>query len=378
MNDLDFIKTNATEIYNTIITELENGVEEPLYPGDERRIFGEALVLVIVLIYNAVNDATRQKMLRYARNEVLDALGENRGVYRQLPIPAKTVIRFSVETAMSENIIIPAGTRVTGDYVRYFATDKTAVLMTGALYTDIDATSIGGGESFNGIPAGDINTLVDLSNAPLIDKVENIIMTHSGSDREDDNAYRDRIRSSPDKLSTAGPVNAYRYWAISADPLIADADVSSPEPGVVMITPIGYGGVLPDDTNQMLEKVLAICSRDDIRVLTDKVMVQAPAVYNYDIELIYYTTAKNEASVVNAVEGSGGAIDRYNLWQGSALNINLNPDQLRRLILAPDWAEGLVGADRVTVISPQFKALNNTTIAKFSGKLNVSHVVGGG
>jgi phage-related baseplate assembly protein len=375
--DLNFIKTNAIEIHNEIMTELENGVSEPLFPGDERRIFGEALTLLFVAMYNAVNDAARQKMLRYARGEVLDAIGENRGIDRFQPVPANTIMRFSVNTPVSENIIILAGTRVTGDFVRYFATDQTAVLMAGAYYVDIDATSIGGGDDYNNIPVGEINVLVDLSNAPLIDSVENITITSGGADQESDEAYRDRIRAAPDRLSTAGPERAYRYWAISADPIISDAVVESPEPGVVLITPIGYGGVLPDENNKMLEKVLATCGADDIRVLTDEVRVQAPSVLLFDIELVYYTTAANESLVVETVEGSGGAIDRFIFWQGSSLNRDLNPDQLRRFILAPDWGEGLVGADRVEIISPVFTQLNTTTVAKFSGNLTVSHEVRG-
>ncbi len=75
MPDLNFITTDSQEIHATIIGELENGVAEPLYPGDERRLFGEALVPLFVAMYNAVNDAARQKMLRYARGPVLDALG---------------------------------------------------------------------------------------------------------------------------------------------------------------------------------------------------------------------------------------------------------------------------------------------------------------
>ena len=95
----------------------------------------------------------------------------------------------------------------------------------------------------------------------------------------------------------------------------------------------------------------------------------------YDIELKYYTTQDNEADTVKAVEASGGAIDRYNDWQTSALNRDINPDQLRRLILCPDWESGLVGADRVTIVKPDFTELDKTQVAKFSGKLTVSHEV---
>lgn len=42
--DIKLTTTDASTLYKTIITELEKGAGEPLYPGDERRIFGEALV----------------------------------------------------------------------------------------------------------------------------------------------------------------------------------------------------------------------------------------------------------------------------------------------------------------------------------------------
>ena len=38
--DIKLTTTDASTLYKTIITELEKGAGEPLYPGDERRIFG--------------------------------------------------------------------------------------------------------------------------------------------------------------------------------------------------------------------------------------------------------------------------------------------------------------------------------------------------
>ena len=77
-SSIDFVDTNAATILNTTLTILENGCGEPLFPGDERRIFGEsALAPVFVTFFNAVNDGCRQRLLRFARGEVLDALGEN-------------------------------------------------------------------------------------------------------------------------------------------------------------------------------------------------------------------------------------------------------------------------------------------------------------
>ena len=53
----------------------------------------------------------------------------------------------------------------------------------------------------------------------------------------------------------------------------------------------------------------------------------------------------------------------------------LNPDQLRRFLLRPDWADNLTGALRVDVTAPAFKQLEKGQVAKFSGSLTVTHEV---
>lgn len=446
MSELKFIETTDETIYTDILEELENGVGEPLYPGDERRIFGDTMVKVIVTVYNTVNDACRQKMLRYARGTVLDALGENRDVIRLDPTYATTTLRFSVTEAVGSNIIIPAGLRVTGDFVHYFLTDTTAVLYAGSLYVDVTATAEEGGTDYNNIDEGEISEIVDVSDVPLLDGVTNLTATEGGGDREEDEPYRERIREAENKLSTAGPAKAYKYWALSANPLVTDAVVESetetirrtlktyaahtfqgganllPDTlvvylpdgseaaadvdytatyedelltlalsgaladaaeitieitremyGRVKIVPICAGGEIPDE--DVLADVLAACSADDIRPLTDKVQVQAPDVEFYDIELIYWTTKANESEVVQNVEGPDGAINRYIYWQGSALDQDINPDELHTLIRCPHWEDGLTGATRVQIIKPEYKELPSTTVAKFSGNLKVQHIV---
>lgn len=446
MAELNFIETEAGVVNDTMLEELENGVSEPLYPGDERRIIGEALAQVIVSVYNVVNDACRQKMLRYARGEVLDALGENRDVTRNTPTAATMTLRFGVNKPFTSNIIIPAGLRVTGDFTHYFITDTTVVLYAGALSVGVSATAENGGAEYNDIAPGSITHIVDVSDVPLIDYVTNTTASAGGGDAEDDEAYRERIREAENRLSTAGPAQAYKYWALSANPLVTDAIVESetetvkrtlktyaahafqgganllPDTlavylpdgsaavedvdytatyedelltlalsgaladaaevqieitrtmyGRVKIVPICAGGELPDE--EVLADVLAACSADDVRPLTDHVTVEAPTVETYDIELVYYTTKANQSEVVKNVEGAGGAIDQYINWQGSALNRDINPDELRKLILCPHWEAGLTGASRVEIIKPAYRELNNTTVAKFSGNKKVSHVV---
>lgn len=444
MSELNFIDTEAHTIRNEILQELENSIGEPLYPGDERRIFGEALTQVVVTIYNSVNDACRQKMLRYARGSVLDALGENRDTARLDSNFATTTLRFGISKPINRNIIIPAGIRVTGDFIHYFLTDQTVVLHAGQTYVEVGATAEKGGENYNNITIGELSQIVDISDVPLIDYVTNTNVTAGGSDQENDEPYRERIREAENRLSTAGPIKSYRYWALSANPLITDVVVESKSEhihrtlktysghafqggadlnlstlivylpdgskavldedytanyedelltltlsdslsaaetvkieitrgmyGRVKIVPICAGGELPDE--DILDDVRRVCSADDVRPLTDRIEVEAPDVESYDIDLTYYTTKTDESEVIKNVEGPDGAINRYIYWQDSTLNQDINPDELKKLILCPHWAENQTGATRVIINQPVYKELPSTTVAKCSGNIKVQH-----
>ena len=95
-NTFDFVNTDSTDIYNTVMSMLMDSINEPLYPGDERRIYGEALVFVLVNVYNELNDTAKQRTLQYARGYVLDALGERTGTVRLQPSSAYDTFRFSI------------------------------------------------------------------------------------------------------------------------------------------------------------------------------------------------------------------------------------------------------------------------------------------
>lgn len=452
--DIHLVELNANEIYNAVIKQLEENAGEPLYPGDERRIFGEALVAVLVSVYNTLDDVARQTMLRYARGEVLDALGERLGVKRLEGSPAKTTLRFSVSSPVSRNIIIPKWTKVQAESDVYFATDAVATLQAGSYSVDVSASSIGNGVQYNGYAEGSITTLVDL--IPYISAVTNITETAGGDDgepytTEGDDRLRERIRLAQGTLSTAGSEIAYIYYAMTADASIIDvkaiSEVStttrelevfgtrafmggarlmpdtlkvyaegSDTPatpgvdytaiyaddlltitisgelseekrikvkidasleGVVKIVPLLKDGHIPSE--EMLEKIAQTCSASDVRPLTDKVIAVPPDTVIYDVEIEYYTTPEVEAQVIANIENSnGGAIARYNEWQQSALGRDINPDQLRRLILAPNWAPNLEGALRVEVIKPQYTEIKDTEVAQFSGNIIARHYVTSG
>lgn len=374
MANFDFVETDSSKLYTELIGTLMDYCNEPLYPGDERRIFGEGLVMVLTGVYSLFNDKAKQRTLRYARGNVLDAIGDRYGVIRAEPAKASATFRFTASAAQESNIIIPAGTRITSDGSVYFATEVTSVLPAGGTEIELLGVCTVGGAAYNGFAPGALGTLVDL--IPYIAGVVNITTSEGGDDgepytTEGDERYRERIRLSPSTQSTAGPEGAYRYFALSADADIADVAIDCPvdEPNTVNIYPLMRGGQLPDDAT--LEKVLAALA-DDVRPMTDLVQAFAPSVTEFEVELKYYCTKDAEAETIQTIEGIGGAVEQYTEWQTAALGRDINPDQLRRFILAP--ASG-TGALRVDVIKPSFVELSKMQVARLAGSPVVSHEV---
>ena len=371
----DFLETDSKEIYDSILDFVMDEVDEPLYPGDERRLFLEAIILVVVQLYNNANDAAKQKTLQYARGYVLDALGENKNTKRLAPAAATDIFRFKVSAVQSSNIIIPEGTRITPDGEIYFATTAATVLQAGELYVDVQAECTTAGEAYNNLPAGSVNILVDL--IPYISSAENLNGTSGGDDGEPypwedggsgDNRYRERIRLASGAYSVAATESSIKYFALSADPDIIDVSVYSPSANVIYVYPLMKGGAVPTESDiSKIQKVFG----DDVRLMTDTITVKAPTQKSYDITLKYYCTLDNEAQAAKTVEAAGGAIDQYKEWQCGALGRDINPDYLKKLILAP--ADGSTAVDRVDITKPVFTAIDDDEVAKFSGTITVTH-----
>lgn len=377
MAEFEFLNINSSDIAKRLITEVEDLIGEPLYPGDERRLFLEAFTAVLVSIFNDINDACKQRMLDNARNAVLDALGARMQVERLQPEYAKCTLRFSLVEPRDRTTYIDKGTRATADGKSHFATLNAGIIPAGSLYVDIEAQCTVAGADYNGFSVGAIQTLTDL--IPFVSGVTNLDETHGGDNGEPqddggdgDSRYKERIRLAPAKLSTAGPHQSYIYHALSASPLIKDVNpINDHEAGTVelIITTYDNGGMPSED---VLKAVKDAVNDIKVRPLNDYVIVEAPRRIDYDIELKYYVTAENEKAVIETIEGQGGSIDLFNEWQQEKVGRDINPDKLRALILAP--ATG-TGALRVDIIKPEFTELTERDLAKFSGSLITSYEV---
>lgn len=429
----ELVTVDAGTIYDGLITGAEAAVQEALYPGDERRIFLEAMMPVLVGIYNSVNDAAKQSMLRYARGTVLDAIGERLGVTRLAGTEATCTVRFELAEPRRVATAIPKWTKVTADSNVYFATDRDAIIAAGETSVDVPASCTAPGALGNGYPPGSLSVPVDL--IAYVNKVSNLDETAGGDDGElyddaGDDRFRERIRLAPERLSVAGPEEAYVYWAKSADASIADVkaisetetiereldvadgkaymggDLLLPEGLTVDGESEGFEATYEDSLltitleeplkskpkvkvklrhkmdgrvrivplmegggipdEDTLQRVLEACNARDVRPMTDVVSVEVPTTIEYGVKLTYWTTPREEGAVVEAIEGDGGVIDAYNAEQCSTLGRDIIPDVLKTMAME-------AGAIRVEIEEPAYATVEDGQVAHFNGEVEATH-----
>ena len=360
-----FASFDDADIESIVNENLDKYVSETLYSGDERRIFANAMIVLMCCLYADLNEKAKLRLLRYSKAEILDALGERVRCARLGKEYAISTERYKLASAMNINVPIPKGSTVTPDGVLIFETTEAGVIPAGELYVDIPIKATVGGSVYNGLPIGAINTQV--SNVPYISSVENTEVTYNGDDGEPyplsdkhpdgddgtgDNNYRERIRKAPAGFSTAGPEEAYEYFALSADASIEDVKViSNHAAGRIDITAMVKNTKFP--TQDILDKILACCSPKNRRPMNDEVHAFGPVKRKYDIELKYYVTEENADEAVAAIEGTTGAITQYIKWQSAKLKRDINPDKLRTFLMN-------AGAKRVDITKPVFSTVGVT------------------
>ncbi len=377
MSKLDLFVVDDNSIHDDIVNNVETTLEETLYSGDERMIFMEALTGWTIQFLITLNELFNQRFAQYAKGVNLDAHGENENCERLPKTKAKTTERFYLSSELSFNVVIPKGTRVTGDNEKYFATEEAAVIYAGNTYVDATVYAEEGGVSYNGYKPGQLNNLVD--KVAYVSNVSNLDETIGGDDGEPypdedggigDSHYYERIRLAKSSKTTAGAESLYEYYAKSADPSISDVFIESNQTaGTINIIVCCKDGTLP--SQEILKKVENVCNSKEVRPLNDKVVVSGISQVNYDIEFVYYTNENEENDVIAEVEGTGGAIERFNTWQSSQIGKAINPDRLRAEILKSDTKS--VGADYVEIVKPVYKQLTSGQVAKWSGKMTVTH-----
>lgn len=351
--DITFVDEDVSTTQNNLITIYEALAGRKLFPADPIRLFLLSMAKIISQQRVLINQAKKKDHLKYAQGDFLDHLGARNRTERLSASPAQSTVRFTLAAARPSAVTIREGTRVTGSGSQlFFATKAISEIPPGSLSVDVVCECSEAGVVGNGFLPGQLDTLVDP--IPFIAGVKNMTESAGGAEREDDDAYRERIRTSPKSYSTAGPEGAYQFYAQSASPAIGDVGVTVTSDAVVQVVPLLTDGSIP--SQDVLDAVAAKLSDKTIRPLTDKVVVTKPTIKNYTVQLTYWISRERAVEATVIQDAVSQAVQDYILWQKTKLGRDINPSELIRRVM-------IAGAHRVDVVSPVYTPIAQTEVA---------------
>ena len=372
MKDINFVETDTNTIKEHILTGYEELTGETLSRAHPVRLFLEALAAIIAWLMNQINFSAKMNMLAYATGDYLDHIGLLVGCTRLPASAAKTTLRATLSDVRTSAITIPQGTRVaSGDGIT-FATDTNATIQPGALSIDITASCTAPGDVGNGYLTGDIATIID--HVGYVASMENITASEGGTDKEDDESYRERIREAPDAFGS-GTKGWYKYHTQAVSDTIGDVFVEGPEdrvaesisarPGDVVVYALNKDGTLPG--TELKQAIATYLTSPNVHYLTDNVSVESPSVTSYDVSLTYYISSADSTQAVAIQAAVTKAVSDFVTWQKLKLGRDINPSKLIRDII-------VAGAKRVDVSSPVFTVISPHGVAVAD---NITVIYGG-
>lgn len=350
----DFYINKMQERYREL-----TGKDLILQEADPVRLLAYSNCLLLYQIAQYADRAGKMALLKYSYGDYLDNIGALKGITRNQGRAAKTRIRFTLSTKRPGTTIVKSGVRVTASDGVYFATTDMIEIPAGELYGEVNAECRDIGTKGNGYEAGMIKTIVDP--VAYVEKAENITASSGGADLETDENLAERIFLAPSSWSTAGPDDAYKYWVMTFNPAITDVRVESEIPGEVDIFFILKDGQMPDET--MIQELTAYLKNEEVRPLTDNVIVRAPEVRVYGIDMTYYINKSDRSRAPQINEDVQNAVQEYVEWQKERIGRDINPDQLRKMVMA-------AGAKRLEIREPTFTAISHASIAIQAGEIN--------
>lgn len=343
----ELVRANYLRVYKEL-----TGEDGTIGEADTKNLLIKSFSLLLHQVMQYIEAKGRAELLKTSTGDALDELAALFGITRQEARRARCVMRFTLSGQRSEPTAIPAGTRVKTVDGKYFNTVDYAEIAAGELSVDVDAQAEQSGAESSGIPAGEINTLVD----PIayVASAVNVEASGGGLDIEDDDGLTERVWLAPSKYSCAGPRDAYTYYVKEWRTDVDDVQIVSPEPCVVHAYVVFKGGVLPTETER--EELAEYLNGDTIRPLTDIVSCPAAEEVGYNIGFIYWIAASDQKSAGTIQAQVEAAVDEYESWQRK-MGRDINPTELVYRIRA-------AGAKRVRLAEPSDIVIARTQLPK--------------
>ena len=370
--DYRFIPTDPEDIIVWLTAMYEEIMGVTVQPASPARNFIQWMADIITLERVLTNYTANQNIPSRAVGDNLDALAEL--FYTQERPQAKAAtctVRFTISEAQGFAVLVPKGTRVTdARKTLVWETLEDVYVTAGETYADIKVQCQTAGKQGNGYVKGQIDSIIDPFAYFL--SCENLTESDGGADAATDEEFYELLRLSMDGYSCAGARGGYIYFAKQVSTEIADVIAASPTPGGVKLY------VLMDDgtpaTEEMKERVLAACSADDVRPLTDLVSVEDPEGVDYRVRFTYYTQKDSPISGEALAAAVNAKVEEYTAWQCAKLGRDINPSRLISMLME-------TGIKRVDLIEPAFVSLKDgsgTDAPQFARLEGTPEVINGG
>ena len=159
--EVEFVDTDTEALVNKLIAGYEEITGRTLYPADPVRAFILWLASVIIQERVNINESAKQNLPRYATGQNLDSLSEIfHNTYRLQPTAARTMLGFSITTALDKEYVITDEIEVTVDGYINFVTTGYLTFPAGETYAEVEAVCTTLGEDGNGFTPGQVSRLV--------------------------------------------------------------------------------------------------------------------------------------------------------------------------------------------------------------------------
>ena len=333
-NELHYLSYDADAIMEDMMRAYIEAGGDLIYAGDEKEMLLRAVQQIIVQAFAGIDNALRMDTLRYAVRDYLDAYGEKRSCERILAQAATATVKITM-SATGVATTIEAGTILTADGAVLYRTteDLTANGYAQELTATIECMQEG--SVGNALTAG-----MEMQPLVPIDGAESVVCLTSatgGQDKEEDDVYRERIRTFGLTRVSTGPQQQYESAAMAVSSEVVDAralNMGAGQVGVFIITESDTG------IQALLQAIEEALSDKTMRPLTDQVSVSLATAKPYTLNVQY--AFDGSASAQTAI---GAAAAEYQAWQDRSIGRAFNPEKLAAMLYQAGatrviWGEG--------------------------------------
>lgn len=311
------------EIYQGLAAEFQAQTGQSAGGSSELAVRFYAVAAQLYSLYVQAEWTRRQCFPQTAQGEDLDRHAKLRGVTRRKAVKAEGTVRFYVDEARETDLEVPCGTVcMTAAGVR-FLTAAAGVIPAGEAYCEVPVLAAQAGAAGN-VGQG---AIVYMALPPMgVAACANPEALSNGQDQEGDEALRQRVLATFQRLANGANNAFYRQTALSFDGVAAVTVLPRNRGvGTVDIVPAAQGGVPSQELLYALQDHF-----DRVREIACDVKVLSPTVQTVDLSVkLWAGEGRSFDAVAKTVR------DRLEGWfNGERLGQPLPRAQLISLIYA--------------------------------------------